>query len=75
MNIMVRHMVRLPVHGLTIDRYRLSMVIDFASQITLSVALDDRKSLVFRPFWQISARIGGTVAAPRAAHGGPGIRL
>ncbi|WP_204339759.1 hypothetical protein, partial [Rhizobium leguminosarum] len=59
----------------TIDKYWLSMVVDLESQISMSVALDDRKSLVFQPFWQISARIGGTGAAPRAAHGGPGIRL
>lgn len=32
-NITVRHMVRLPVGVLTIDKYQLSMVVDFAAQI------------------------------------------
>jgi len=58
-------MAWLPVGIITIDKYRVSMVNRQSPQITLSVALDDRKRLVFRPFEQISARFGGTVSLCR----------
>jgi hypothetical protein len=47
------------------------MVVD----LELSVALDERKSLVFRPFWQISARFGGTVAALKATRSSPPVPM
>ncbi|AMD56960.1 hypothetical protein AWN88_01415 [Agrobacterium tumefaciens] len=65
--ITVPHMVRLIVGGLTIDNYLLSMVVAFAAQIIVSVGLDERKRLIFRPFRKIWARIGGITAAVRAA--------
>ncbi|NTC82444.1 hypothetical protein [Agrobacterium tumefaciens] len=37
----------------------------------MSVDLDDRKRLVFRPFEQISARIGGNVSALQATQSRP----
>jgi len=43
------------------------MVVDFAAQIEVSVGLDERKRLIFRPFRKIWARIGGITAAVRAA--------
>lgn len=39
------------------------MVVDFGLRIKMSVVLDDRKRLVFRPFEQISATFGATVFA------------
>ena len=47
------------------------MIVDFVAQIEVSVALDDRKRLVFQPFEQISARFGGTVSALEATRSGP----
>ena len=67
MNIIVPHIVCLWVGRLTIDKYLLSMVVDFAAQIEVSVGLDERKRLIFRPFRKIWARIGGITAAVRAA--------
>ncbi|MBY5766701.1 hypothetical protein HFO06_26985 [Rhizobium leguminosarum] len=64
-------MVRLPVNALTIDKYWLSMLIDFAGQIGVSAGLDDRKRLVFRAFGQISARFSGTVYGLLATRSGP----
>jgi hypothetical protein len=67
----VLHMVWLLVGPSTIDKYLLSMVVDLEPQIRVSVAPDDRKRLVFRPFEQISARFGGTVSALQATHSSP----
>ena len=67
----VHYMVLLSQPCLTIDNERLSMVIDYAPQISVSVALDGRKPLVFRPSGQISARFGGTVFALDVTSRGP----
>lgn len=53
MNIVVPHILRLPVGVITIDKYLLSVVVDLESQISLSFTLDNRKRLVFRPSKQI----------------------
>ncbi|NKL23597.1 hypothetical protein [Rhizobium leguminosarum] len=37
----------------------------------MSVALNDRKRLVFQAFWKISARFGGTVSAVEATQSRP----
>ncbi|TCV67363.1 hypothetical protein EDE09_11322 [Neorhizobium sp. S3-V5DH] len=71
----IPHSLCCPRPRLAIDNKRLSMVDRQGTRIRLSVALDDRKRLVFRPFEQISARFGGTVSALQATHSGPGIRL
>lgn len=67
----VRHMLHSAERCLTIDKYCLSEVIAITPQISVSVALDGRKRLVFRPFRKISTRIGGIWTVMRAAHGHP----
>lgn len=47
------------------------MVIDLAGFLPLSVVLDHRKRLVFRPFEQISARFGGNVSVLRSIQSYP----
>ncbi len=67
MNITVPHMVSSLVGVITIDKYPLSGVRNIGFYARMSVGLDERKRLIFRPFRKIWARIGGITAAVRAA--------
>lgn len=49
--------------------------IDFPPQIRMSVAPDNRKRMVSRPFRMVSARIGGTVSALHSTRSSPPLPL
>jgi hypothetical protein len=63
------------VRPLTIDKYPYRWLLIWSRKSAMSIALDDRKRLVFRSFWQISARFGGTVFALEATYSSPPVPM